>query len=224
MENVVILIPCYNEQLTIGTVIDEFKESNPHIPVYVYDNLSNDGTNIVASSHGAIVKTVRPRGKGYVVNSMFSDTNAKCYVMIDGDYTYSIDNLNNMIDLILNGEADMVIGSRVFRNSRMLSRISNLILNKMFKLFFNITIEDSLSGFRAFSNEFVKSFPSTSKGFEVEIEMNLHAIINGYKVEYVPTVYVDRPNGSISKIKVLRDSFKIIFKFLKGFYKYSKLK
>lgn len=217
MTNVAILIPCYNEELTVGRVIKEFKKINSSFRIYVYDNMSTDRTVDVAKHNNAVVRIVLSRGKGYVIQSMFRDIDAECYILIDGDFTYSIESVNTMIELILDGKADMVIGSRLFNNSRLLSLLSSKILHETFKLLFKKSIEDPLSGFRAFSKEFVKSFPATSKGFEVETEMNLHAISKGYRIEYVPTVYIDRPIGSESKLKLIHDGSAIILKILKGF-------
>jgi len=217
MENkkIAVLIPCYNEELTIFKVVKDFKKELPNANIYVYNNNSSDKSVELAKKAGAIVKNEIRQGKGNVVRSMFRDIDADCYLMVDADDTYSSKDAKKMCNLILNDNYDMVIGDRLsstyFKENKRLfhntgNRIVRFLINKLFKS----NIKDIMSGYRAFSYEFVKSYPVLSKRFEIETEMTIHAIDKNFKIKTIPVAYKDRIEGSISKLNTYKDGITVI--------------
>lgn len=211
----VILIPCYNESTTIEKVVTDFKKIMPHADVYVYDNNSTDGSYELAKKSGAIVKKEYKQGKGNVVKSMFKDITADCYIMVDGDDTYPAESALEFEELILKGKADMVIGDRLSstyfeENDRLFHNTGNRLVRKSINFFFKSNLQDIMTGMRAFSYDFVKSFPISSKEFEIETEMSVFALMNNFKIKEIPIKYKDRPEGSESKLNTYKDGFKVI--------------
>lgn len=223
-KKIAVIIPCYNEHLTIEKVISRYKQALPDADIYVYDNNSNDGSDELAKNAGAIVCYEKNQGKGYVVRSMFRDIEADCYFMVDADDTYMATNARKMCDLILSGEADMVIGDRL--NSTYMTeekRKSHTFGNKLVRFLINKlyknNIADIMTGQRAFSRKFVKSFECKSNGFEIETEMTIFACDNNMVIKEVPVEYKDRPKGSFSKLNTYRDGFKVLMTILKMYVK-----
>ena len=215
MDKIAILIPCYNESKTITKVINDFKKVLPESTIYVYDNNSTDNTDILARQAGAVVKYEYKQGKGQVIRSMFADIDAECYLMIDGDDTYPAENAREMVDIILNKKADMVIGDRLSstyfnENKRPFHNIGNKLVRFLINMLFKNNIRDIMTGYRAFSYEFVKTFPVLSKGFEIETEMTIHALDKNMGVKNVIVTYRDRPEGSQSKLNTYSDGIKVI--------------
>ena len=213
--NTVILIPCYNEAKTIKKVVADFKKVMPHADIYVYDNNSIDGTDKIARDEGAIVKYEYKQGKGNVVRSMFREIKADCYIMVDGDDTYPAETAIEFEKLILNGEADMVIGDRLSstyfeENDRRFHNTGNRVVRKFINIFFKSDLNDIMTGMRGFSYNFVKSFPIQSKEFEIETEMSVFALINNFKIKEIPVEYRDRIDGSESKLNTYKDGYKVI--------------
>jgi glycosyltransferase involved in cell wall biosynthesis len=211
----VILIPCYNEAKTIEKVVNDFKSVLPHADIYVYDNNSTDGTDQIAKKAGAIVKYEYKQGKGNVVRSMFREISADCYIMVDGDDTYPAEAAKEFENLILNGEADMVIGDRLSstyfeENDRLFHNTGNRVVRKFINMFFKSSLNDIMTGMRGFSYNFVKSFPISSKEFEIETEMCVFALMNNFKIREIPVEYRDRIEGSESKLNTYKDGFKVI--------------
>lgn len=212
---IAVLIPCYNEAKTIEKVVKDYKKVLPKADIYVYDNNSSDGTDKIAKKAGAIVKYEYKQGKGNVIRSMFRDIDADCYLMIDGDDTYPSENAKEMCDLVLEGKADMVIGDRLSstyftENKRPFHNFGNKIVRFLINKLFKNKVKDIMTGYRAFSYEFVKSFPVLSKGFEIETEMTIHAVDKNFKLIEVPVNYRDRPEGSVSKLNTYKDGFKVL--------------
>lgn len=211
----VVLIPCYNEAKTIEKVINDFKSILPHAEIYVYDNNSTDGSDKLAKDAGAIVCYEYKQGKGNVVRAMFRDIAADCYIMVDGDDTYSVESALELEELVLSGKADMVVGDRLSstyfeENSRIFHNTGNKLVRKFINLFFGSDLNDIMTGMRAFSYNFVKSFPIQSKEFEIETEMTVFALINNFKIIEIPIQYKDRVEGSDSKLNTYKDGFKVI--------------
>ena len=199
-KKIAVLIPCYNESKTIEKVVKDYKEVLPEADIYVYDNNSTDGTDEIARKAGAIVKYEYRQGKGNVIRSMFKDIDADCYLMIDGDDTYPKENAREMCDFVLNKGADMVVGDRLSstyftENKRPFHNIGNRLVRGLINSLFKGHINDIMTGYRAFSYEFVKTFPVLSKGFEIENEMTIHALDKNIYVEELPVEYRDRPAG-----------------------------
>ena len=214
-KKIAVLIPCYNESKTVEKVIKDYKETLPEADIYVYDNNSTDGTDKIAKKAGAIVKYEYKQGKGNVIRSMFRQIDADCYLMIDGDDTYPKEHAREMCDLILNGKADMVIGDRLSstyftENKRPFHNLGNRLVRFLMNKLFKNNIKDIMTGYRAFSYEFVKGFPVLSKGFEIETEMTIHAVDKNFKLVEVPVTYRDRPAGSVSKLNTYRDGFRVL--------------
>ena len=212
---IAVLIPCYNESKTIEKVVKDYKKVLPKADIYVYDNNSSDGTDKIAKKAGAIVEYEYQQGKGNVIRSMFRDIDADCYLMIDGDDTYPSENAKEMCDLVLEGKADMVIGDRLSstyftENKRPFHNFGNKIVRFLINKLFKNKVKDIMTGYRAFSYEFVKSFPVLSKGFEIETEMTIHAVDKNFKLIEVPVNYRDRPEGSVSKLNTYKDGFKVL--------------
>jgi len=214
-KKIAVLIPCYNEAKTIEKVIRDYQEVLPDADIYVYDNNSVDGTDEIARKAGAIVRYETRQGKGNVIRTMFREIDADCYLMIDGDDTYPKENAREMCDLVLEGKADMVIGDRLSstyftENKRLFHNFGNRIVRFLINVLFDNHIKDIMTGYRAFSYEFVKGFPVLSKGFEIETEMTIHAVDKNFKLVEVPVDYRDRPSGSVSKLNTYSDGFKVL--------------
>ena len=224
-KKIAVLIPCYNESKTIGKVVKDYKKVLPNADIYVYDNNSTDGTDKIAKKAGAIVKYEYRQGKGNVIRSMFKDIDADCYLMIDGDDTYPKENAKEMCDLILNGKADMVIGDRLSstyftENKRPFHNFGNKMVRGLINTLFKSNIHDIMTGYRAFSYEFVKTFPVLSKGFEIETEMTIHALDKNFLLKEIPVEYRDRPEGSVSKLNTYSDGFKVLKTIARLFKEY----
>ena len=228
-KKIAVLIPCYNESMTIEKVVKDYKKALPNADIYVYDNNSTDGTDKIAKKAGAIVRYEYRQGKGNVIRTMFREIDADCYLMIDGDDTYPSENAKEMCDLVLSGRADMVIGDRLSstyfsENKRPFHNFGNRIVRFLINFLFKNKVKDIMTGYRAFSKEFVKGFPVLSKGFEIETEMTIHAVDKNFKLVEVPVDYRDRPKGSVSKLNTYSDGIKVIrmiatlFKEYKPFY------
>lgn len=210
-----VLIPCYNESATIEKVVSDFKRVMPHADIYVYDNNSTDGTDEIARNAGAIVRYEFNQGKGNVVRTMFREIRADCYIMVDGDDTYPAEAALEFEEIVLKGEADMVIGDRLSstyfeENDRPFHNTGNRMVRKFINIFFKSDLNDIMTGMRAFSYNFVKSFPISSKEFEIETEMSVFALINNFKIKEIPVEYRDRIEGSESKLNTYSDGFKVI--------------
>ena len=225
MDKIAVLIPCYNEEKTIGKVVRDVKEALPEATVYVYDNNSVDKTVELALEAGAIVRHEYKQGKGNVIRRMFREINAQCYLMIDGDDTYPLDCAAQMVDRVLTYHADMVVGDRLSstyftENKRPFHNFGNSLMRIGINGLFRADIKDIMTGYRAFSYEFVKTFPVFSKGFEIETEMTIHAVNYSLQVDNVVVEYRDRPEGSESKLNTYRDGMKVIFKMLQLYKNY----
>lgn len=224
-KRIAVLIPCYNESKTIEKVICDYKKVLPDADIYVYDNNSTDGTDEIAKKTGAIVRYEYKQGKGNVIRSMFRDIDADCYLMIDGDDTYPCENAKEMCDYILNGQADMVIGDRLSstyfqENKRPFHNFGNMLVRYLINTLFNSNVKDIMTGYRAFSYEFVKTFPILSKGFEIETEMTIHSLDKNLLLKEIPIEYRDRPNGSVSKLNTFSDGFKVLKTIMRLFKEY----
>ena len=229
MSKIAVLIPCYNESMTISKVVHDYKEALPEAEIYVYDNNSTDKTDELAREAGAIVKYEYRQGKGNVIRSMFRDIDADCYLMIDGDDTYPAENARQMCDLVLNKGVDMVIGDRLSstyftENKRPFHNVGNKSVRFLINRIFKSNVKDIMTGYRAFSRQFVKNFPILSKGFEIETEMTIHALDKNFLLEEVPVEYRDRPEGSVSKLNTIRDGTKVIMTIFRLFSEYKPLK
>lgn len=214
-KEVAVLIPCYNEELTIAKVIRDFKEVLPQAKIYVYDNNSSDRTAEIAHQEGAIVRFEKKQGKGNVIRSMFQNIVADCYLMIDGDDTYPAEYAPQMVEKILKGEADMVIGDRLSstyfeENKRPFHNIGNVVVRGLINLLFKNNVKDIMTGYRAFNFNFVKTFPVISEGFEIETEMTIHSLDKKLRIDNVVIEYRDRPEGSESKLDTYSDGFKVL--------------
>ena len=212
---IAVLIPCYNESKTIKKVVSDYKKVLPEADIYVYDNNSSDGTDKIASESGAIVRYERKQGKGNVIRSMFQDIEADCYIMVDGDDTYPAENAREMCDLVLNDGIDMVIGDRLSstyfqENKRPFHNMGNKLVRNLIEIMFKTNIKDIMTGYRAFSYKFVKTFPVLSKGFEIETEMSIHAVDKNFTLKEIPVMYRDRPEGSVSKLNTYKDGLKVL--------------
>ena len=208
MDKIAVLVPCYNEGKTIEKVVTDFKRVLPEAVIYVYDNNSTDGTAEIAAKAGAVVRHEYYQGKGNVIRRMFQEVDAECYLMVDGDDTYPAESAREMADKVLERNVDMVVGDRLSstyfeENKRPFHNFGNSIVRWGINTFFKNDIKDIMTGYRAFSYRFVKTFPVLSKGFEIETEMSIHAIDKNMFVENVVIDYRDRPEGSVSKLIVL---------------------
>ena len=214
--NVAVIIPCYNEALTIGKVIDDYHAALPGAMVYVYDNNSSDDTSQIAKQHGAIVRFEPRQGKGNVCRQMFRDIDADCYLMVDGDDTYDEAKAVDMVLPILNGDADMTVGDRLSNgtyaeeNKRAFHGFGNNLVRFMIKWIYGYAFDDVMTGYRAMSRPFVKTFPVMSEGFQIETELSIHAVDRRWRIKDIPIVYRDRPEGSVSKLDTFGDGFKVI--------------
>ena len=216
MDKVAVLIPCYNESKTIAKVVADFKAVLPADSViYVYDNNSTDGTAEIAAAAGAVVRHEYQQGKGNVIRRMFREIDAQCYLMVDGDDTYPAEFAPEMIAKVLDRGVDMVVGDRLSatyftENKRPFHNFGNKLVRHSINALFKSNIQDIMTGYRAFSYQFVKSFPVLSKGFEIETEMSIHAIEKNMLVESVVVTYRDRPEGSVSKLNTVSDGIKVL--------------
>ena len=224
-KKIAVLIPCYNESKTIAKVVKDYKKALPDADIYVYDNNSTDKTDEIAKKAGAIVKYEYKQGKGNVIRSMFRDIDADCYLMIDGDDTYPCENAKEMCDLVLNKKADMVIGDRLSstyftENKRPFHNFGNVLVRYLINTLFKSNVKDIMTGYRAFSYDFVKTFPILSKGFEIETEMTIHALDKNFLLKEIPVDYRDRPSGSVSKLNTFSDGFKVLKTIMRLFKEY----
>lgn len=215
MDKIAVLIPCYNESQTIEKVVRDWKRELPEAVIYVYDNNSTDHTDDIARAAGAVVRYEYQQGKGNVIRRMFREIDAQCYIMIDGDDTYPAEMGRKMTDLVLKRNVDMVVGDRLSstyfeENKRPFHNFGNSLVRGTINKLFHSNIRDIMTGYRAFSYEFVKSFPVLSKGFEIETEMSIHAVDKNMNVENVIIEYRDRPEGSESKLNTYSDGFKVL--------------
>ena len=214
-KKIAVLIPCYNESKTIEKVVKDYKAALPEADIYVYDNNSKDGTDEIARNAGAIVRYETKQGKGNVIRTMLRDIDADCYLMIDGDDTYPAENAREMCDYVLNNDVDMVIGDRLsstyfLENKRPFHNFGNKIVRGLINKLFKNNINDIMTGYRAFSYKFVKTFPFLSKGFEIETEMSIHAIDKNFTLKEIPVQYRDRPAGSVSKLSTYKDGARVL--------------
>jgi glycosyltransferase involved in cell wall biosynthesis len=222
---IAVLIPCYNECRTIEKVVLDFKKELPEAAVYVFDNNSTDGSDKVAEKAGAIVQYEHRQGKGNVIRQMFLTVDADCYLMVDGDDTYSAAQAKEMARLVLEKGYDMVIGDRLSstyytENKRIFHNTGNKLVKDLINRLFKSNIMDIMSGYRAFSYSFVKTFPVVSKGFEIETEMTIHALDKNMAWICVPVDYRDRPDGSESKLNTYRDGVKVLSKIFMLYKEY----
>lgn len=225
MDKIAVLIPCYNEEKTIEKVVKDAKAALPEAVIYVYNNNSKDRTAEIAEAAGAVVHNEYKQGKGNVIRRMFQEIEAECYIMVDGDDTYPMENAQEMADLVLQRNADMVVGDRLSstyfeENKRPFHNLGNSLVRASINTLFKTDIQDIMTGYRAFSYRFVKTFPVMSKGFEIETEMTIHAVYNNMQVENVVITYRDRPEGSESKLNTYSDGFKVLWTIFKMFRQY----
>ena len=215
MKKVAVLIPCYNEEKTIEKVVTDARRELPEAVIYVYDNNSTDRTADLAARAGAVVRHEYRQGKGNVIRSMFRDVDADCYVMVDGDDTYPMEAAPEMVEKVLQHNADMVVGDRLSstyftENKRPFHNFGNSLVRGSINRLFHCNVRDIMTGYRAFSYEFVKTFPVLSTGFEIETEMTIHAVNNNMQIDNVIIEYRDRPEGSASKLNTYSDGVKVL--------------
>lgn len=215
MNKIAVLIPCYNESKTVKKVVEDFKKELPEAAIYVYDNNSTDGTDEIARKAGAIVRYERKQGKGNVIRTMFREIDAQCYILVDGDDTYPAKTANEMAKKVLDDDVDMVVGDRLSstyftENKRMFHNFGNVLVRKLINIIYKSKIRDVMTGYRAFSYRFVKTFPVLSKGFEIETEMTIHVLDKNMNIENVVINYKDRPQGSVSKLNTYSDGARVI--------------
>lgn len=215
MDKIAVLIPCYNESRTIEKVIRDWQRELPEAVIYVYDNNSSDGTDEIARAAGAEVRYERVQGKGNVIRRMFREIDAQCYLMIDGDDTYPAEYGREMVREVLEKDVDMVVGDRLSstyfeENKRPFHNLGNSLVRGTINRLFRSDIRDIMTGYRAFSYQFVKTFPVLSKGFEIETEMSIHAVDKNMRVSNVIIEYRDRPEGSVSKLNTYSDGYKVL--------------
>lgn len=225
MDTIAVLIPCYNESKTIEKVVKDFKAALPEAVIYVYDNNSSDNTAQIAAEAGAIVRHEYQQGKGNVIRRMFREIDAECYIMVDGDDTYPAESAREMADKVLTRHVDMVVGDRLSstyfeENKRPFHNFGNSLVKGSINLLFKSDIKDIMTGYRAFSYQFVKTFPVLSRGFEIETEMSIHAIDKNLFVENTVIEYRDRPEGSESKLNTYSDGMKVLFTIIRLFRNY----
>ena len=225
MDKIAVLIPCYNEEKTIAKVVKDAKEALPQATIYVYDNNSQDNTVRIAKEAGAVVRYEYMQGKGNVIRRMFREIDARCYIMVDGDDTYPMEYAGEMADEVLTKNADMVVGDRLSttyfkENKRPFHNFGNSLVRGSINTLFKSEIKDIMTGYRAFSYQFVKTFPVMSKGFEIETEMTIHAVNNNMQVKNILVDYRDRPEGSESKLNTFQDGFKVLLTIGRLFREY----
>lgn len=225
MDKVAVLIPCYNEAKTVKKVVEDFRAVLPEATIYVYDNNSTDGTAELARQAGAVVRHEYKQGKGNVMRRMFREVEAEAYVLVDGDDTYPAEAAREMITRVLEHQADMVVGDRLSstyftQNKRPFHNMGNTVVKMMINCLFHSEIKDIMTGYRAFSRGFIKTYPVLSKGFEIETEMSIHAIERNMQVENVVINYRDRPEGSESKLNTYSDGIKVLRTIVRLFRNY----
>lgn len=225
MDKIAVLIPCYNEEKTIEKVVTDTKKALPEAVIYVYDNNSTDKTAEIAARAGAVVRREYVQGKGAVIRRMFREIDAECYVMVDGDDTYPMEFAPEMVRKVLEYNSDMVVGDRLSstyftENKRPFHNMGNSLVRAAINRLFACEIKDIMTGFRAFSYNFVKTFPVLSRGFEIETEMTIHAVYNHMQIDNVVIEYRDRPEGSESKLNTYSDGFKVLFTIVKLYKDY----
>ena len=226
-KTIAVLIPCYNESKTIQKVVTDYKKALPEATIYVYDNNSTDHTDAIAKEAGAVVRYEPRQGKGNVIRSMFRNIDADCYLMIDGDDTYPAENAREMCNMIFGG-TEMVIGDRLSstyfeENKRPFHNMGNTLVRWLINKIFHADVKDIMTGYRAFSRSFVKSFPVLSHGFEIETEMTIHALDKNFLIKEIPVQYRDRPEGSFSKLNTYKDGIKVLLTITKLFRDYKPL-
>jgi glycosyltransferase involved in cell wall biosynthesis len=214
-KKIAVLIPCYNEVQTVGKVVKDYKKALPEAEIFVYDNNSTDSTDKAARKAGATVRYEKRQGKGNVVRSQFREIDADVYLLVDGDDTYPAEHARDMVDLVLSGQADMVIGDRLSstyftENKRFGHNFGNVLVRFLINKLFKAKVHDIMTGQRAFSYQFVKTFPVLAKGFEIETEMTIHALDKNLKLVELPVDYRDRPAGSVSKLDTIGDGFLVM--------------
>lgn len=215
-DKVAVLIPCYNEAVTIGKVIDDFKRVLPDADIYVYDNNSKDDTAAIAEDHGAIVRTEPRQGKGNVVRQMFREIDADYYIMVDGDDTYPAEAAPRLLEPLMNDTADMTVGDRLSNgtygeeNDRAFHGFGNNLVRWLIKVIYGYAFDDVMTGYRAFNRIFVKTMPVLSEGFQIETELSIHAVDKRFRITDVPIDYRDRPEGSYSKLSTFGDGAKVL--------------
>ena len=225
MDKIAVLIPCYNEEKTIAKVVKDAKKALPEAVIYVYDNNSKDRTVEIAKDAGAVIRYEYMQGKGNVIRRMFREIDAQCYIMVDGDDTYPMEYAAEMVEKVLFHNADMVVGDRLSttyftENKRPFHNFGNSVVRGSINTLFKSEIKDIMTGYRAFSYQFVKTFPVMSKGFEIETEMTIHAVNNNMQVENVLVDYRDRPEGSESKLNTYSDGMKVLLTIVRLFREY----
>lgn len=225
MDKVAVLIPCYNEAKTVKKVVEDFRAVLPEATIYVYDNNSTDGTAELARQAGAVVRHEYKQGKGNVMRRMFREVEAEAYILVDGDDTYPAEAAREMITRVLEHQADMVVGDRLSstyftQNKRPFHNMGNTVVKMMINCLFHSEIKDIMTGYRAFSRGFIKTYPVLSKGFEIETEMSIHAIERNMQVENVVINYRDRPEGSESKLNTYSDGIKVLRTIVRLFRNY----
>lgn len=230
MEKIAVLIPCYNEELTVAKVINDFRKELPDADIYVYDNNSKDKTAQIAKENGAIVVPEYKQGKGNVVRSMFSDIEADLYIMVDGDDTYPAEFVHELITPVREGKADMCIGDRLSNgtyqkeNKRRFHEFGNNIVRSGINILFRSKLKDIMTGYRVFNKKFVKNMPVMSPNFEIETEMSLYALDKRFVIKEIPIIYRDRPEGSFSKLNTVSDGIKVIKTIIKMLKHYHPLR
>jgi glycosyltransferase involved in cell wall biosynthesis len=215
MDKIAVLIPCYNEEKTVEKVVKDARRALPEAVIYVYDNNSTDRTAELAEAAGAVVRREYMQGKGNVIRRMFREIDAECYIMTDGDDTYPMESAAEMVRLVLEHNADMVVGDRLSstyftENKRPFHNFGNSLVRGSINRLFDCKVKDIMTGYRAFSYDFVKTFPVLSKGFEIETEMTIHAVYNNMQIDNVIVDYRDRPEGSVSKLNTFGDGFRVL--------------
>ena len=226
---VAVLVPCYNEAVTIAKVVDDFRRVLPDATVYVYDNNSSDGTADIARAHGAVVRRETRQGKGNVVRSMLREIDADYYIMVDGDDTYPAESAPELLKPLVDGTADMCVGDRLSNgtygkeNDRAFHGAGNTLVRKLIKWLYGFEFQDVMTGYRSFNKVFAKTLPVTSEGFEIETEMSIHAVDKGWRIANVPITYRDRPEGSVSKLSTFSDGRKVLFMIMSLFKDYKPL-
>ena len=226
---IAVLIPCYNEAKTIEKVVKDFKKALPTADIYVYDNNSTDNTDKIAKKAGAIVRYERRQGKGNVIRTMFKEIDADCYLMVDGDNTYPAKHAKEMCNYVLKDKVDMVIGDRLSstyykENKRKFHNFGNWLVKKLINHLFKNNVHDIMTGYRAFSYDFVKTFPILSKGFEIETEMTIHCLDKNFSIKEIPVDYRDRPKDSVSKLNTFSDGFKVLKTIARLFKEYKPMR
>lgn len=229
MSKIAVLIPCYNEGTTIGKVVVDFRSELPEADIYVYDNNSTDDTVEKAKKAGAIIGYERRQGKGNVVRRMLREIDADCYILVDGDDTYPVENAREMARIVLEEKTDMVIGDRLSatyfeENKRPLHDSGNRLVRSIINRIFHSDVKDIMTGYRAMSRRLVETLPLLSEGFEIETEMTIMALDSGLDIQQIPVQYRDRPDGSVSKLNTITDGCRILLTILKLYRDYQPLR